>query len=381
MYNKVRMMIASRIPIFKSEDMFELLCERIAKLERSEMELKSAAVVLDENQRLISALMNDLPGMVFRCRNNRARTMEFVSDGCRSLTGLSAVELTDGKGGSYGRLIHRKDRESVVREINSAVALKKPFRLIYRIVAAGGLEKWVWEHGHAVYDLNDKPLVLEGFITDITDYKNAELKLKQKTGELEKAMRGTIQAISRMVEMRDAYTAGHEARVAELATRIATELKLSGREIEGVRTAGLIHDIGKINIPVEILNKPGMLNPLELLFVKEHAQSGYEILRGIEFPWPIADIVRQHHERMDGSGYPRGLRDEEILFAARIIAVADVVEAMASDRPYRPALGLDAAIAEISKHRGRLYEADAVTACLWVLKDQELPFTNGGLAK
>jgi putative nucleotidyltransferase with HDIG domain/PAS domain S-box-containing protein len=372
------MMIASRIPVLKGKDKLELLYERIVDLEKSEMELKSAAVVLDENQRLISALMNDLPGMVFRCRNNRARNMEFVSDGCHSLTGLSTVELMDG---SYGRLIHKDDRESVLQKINNAVALKKPFRLVYRIVAAGGLEKWVWEHGHAIYDPNDEPRILEGFIMDITDYKNAELKLKQKTGELEKAMKGTIQAISRMVEMRDAYTAGHEARVAELATKIAMELKLSGQEIEGIRTAGLIHDIGKINVPVEILNKPGILNPLELLFVKEHAQSGYEILRGIEFPWPIADIVRQHHERMDGSGYPRGLRNEEILFAARIIAVADVVEAMASDRPYRPALGLEAAIDEISKQRGRLYEADAVAACLQVLKDQDLPFTNGGPAK
>jgi len=197
-------------------------------------------------------------------------------------------------------------------------------------------------------------------------YKKSEEKLQQTLDKLRKAMGGIIDAIALTVESRDPYTAGHQRRVADLARAIATEMGLLEDQIDGIRIAGLIHDLGKMSVPGEILNRPGLLNELEFKMIKFHAQIGYDILKGIDFPWPVARIALAHHERIDGSGYPNGLKGEEILLEARILAVADVVEAMSSHRPYRPALGIDDALDEISKNRGILYDPDVVDACLRV---------------
>ena len=182
--------------------------------------------------------------------------------------------------------------------------------------------------------------------------------------KLRRIMEGFIETISLTVEKRDPYTAGHQKRVALLAWEIAKEMGLPREEIEAVRMAGIVHDLGKIYVPAEILNKPGRLQDLEFALIKTHPQVGYDILKAIDFPWPLAEIVRQHHERLNGSGYPLGLKDEDILPAAKILAVADVVEAMASHRPYRPALSVEEALAEIEKNRGVLYDPAAVDACL-----------------
>lgn len=198
---------------------------------------------------------------------------------------------------------------------------------------------------------------------------------REKTMErLQKSMEGTIQAVASTVEMRDPYTAGHQRRVAQLATAIATELGLPEDEVKAIRMTGTVHDIGKIYIPAEILNRPGRLTPVELTLVRSHAQVGYEILKDVELTWPVAEMVRQHHERLDGSGYPRGLKGDEIARGARILAVADVVEAMASHRPYRPGLGLERAINEISTNRGTLFDPAAVDACLALLRENRLNF-------
>jgi putative nucleotidyltransferase with HDIG domain len=170
--------------------------------------------------------------------------------------------------------------------------------------------------------------------------------------------------------MKDPYTAGHQVRVAKLARAIASELGMSDEQVEAIRTASLLHDIGKIIVPPEILNKPGKLSALERSFVEVHAQASYEILKSIEFEFPIAEIILQHHERLDGTGYPRGLSGDSILKEARILTVADVVEAMASHRPYRPALPLETALEEIVSHRGTLYDAEAVDACLRLFADK-----------
>jgi putative nucleotidyltransferase with HDIG domain len=174
----------------------------------------------------------------------------------------------------------------------------------------------------------------------------------------------TIQVLISVVETRDPYTAGHQKRVANLARAIATEMGLSPEKIEGVRMAGFIHDIGKISIPAEILSKPTKLSKIEYVLIQEHSRSGYEILKDVESPWPLAQIVYQHHERMDGSGYPQNMKGEEIIMEARIIAVADVVESMASHRPYRPALGIDTALEEIKNNKGTLYDDAVADACL-----------------
>jgi len=203
---------------------------------------------------------------------------------------------------------------------------------------------------------------------DITDRKEAERQIEDGARKLHDMMDGSIRAISAALEMRDPYTAGHERRVADLAHAIGAEMGLTANTLEGIRIAGYLHDIGKIAVPSEILNKPGRLNTYELGIIKAHPQIGYDILTQISFVWPVAQATLQHHERLDGSGYPGGLRADQIIPEARILAVADVVEAMSSHRPYRPALGRECAIQEVRQKKETLYDPQAVEACIRVLE-------------
>lgn len=200
--------------------------------------------------------------------------------------------------------------------------------------------------------------------------EQAEAELKESFGKLKKALNGTVHALSEILMRRDPYTAGHQMRVAKLACAIALEMGLSEDRIEGIRISGLLHDIGKISVPSDILSRPGQMTNLETDIIETHVQVGYEILRAIEFPWPVLDAVLQHQERLDGSGYPTGLSGDKIILEARILAVADVVEAMSSHRPYRPTLGMDVALAEISDNRGVRYDPDVVDACLRLINDK-----------
>lgn len=205
---------------------------------------------------------------------------------------------------------------------------------------------------------------------DITDRKLAELESAHHATRIQGTFMQTVGLISTLGEMRDAYTAGHERRVAELSHAIGVEMGLEDRQLEGLKVGGFLHDVGNMNIPGEILSKPGRLSPVEMRMVQSHTRAGYEILKNVDFPWPVAQVALQHHERMDGSGYPDGLKGEQILLDARVVAVADVVEAMASHRPYRPALGMDAALAEIENGRGTLYDAGVVDACLRLVREK-----------
>jgi putative nucleotidyltransferase with HDIG domain len=209
---------------------------------------------------------------------------------------------------------------------------------------------------------------------DIVRRESAEAEVQSTLDKLRSAMGGIVQAMALTVERRDPYTAGHQRRVSDLARGVAAEMALSAHQIDGIRMAGLIHDLGKICVPVEILSKPGQLSEIEHTLIKDHPQVGYEILKEIEFPWPVAQIVLQHHERIDGSGYPAGLCGEDILVEARTLAVADVVEAMASHRPYRPTLGRDMALEEISQNKGVLYDPDVVDACMKLLQEKDFQF-------
>jgi PAS domain S-box-containing protein/putative nucleotidyltransferase with HDIG domain len=211
-----------------------------------------------------------------------------------------------------------------------------------------------------------------GVFTDITERKRAEEQLRLSHDRLQEALNQTIMALSAAVETRDPYTAGHQRGVAELAVDIAQEMGLPKDQTSGIRIAGLVHDIGKIQIPAEILSKPTRLTEPEWSMVKAHPRTGYEILRTVEFPWPVSQIVLQHHERLDGSGYPDGLSDDDILLEARILAVADVVEAMASHRPYRPAHTLEETMEEIRSHKATLYDPEVVDACLRLHAEKRL---------
>ncbi len=229
---------------------------------------------------------------------------------------------------------------------------------------------------HAPYT-NEERRLLQTVAADIAgsiDSANRYENIKQKHTELQKAIDGIIHAISLVVESRDPYTAGHQRRVAELAKAIAEEMRLSEWQVMGVYITGLLHDVGKVAVPTEILSKPGKINQNEFNMIKNHSKIGYDILQRIEFPWPVTQAILQHHERMNGTGYPAGLSGDEIIIEARIIGVADVVEAMSSHRPYRPALGLDSALDEIGRGSGIVYDADVVDACLSLLKKNEPEF-------
>ena len=195
-------------------------------------------------------------------------------------------------------------------------------------------------------------------------------ELQETLQKLRKAMEGIVQAMAMTVETRDPYTAGHQRRVADLACAIAKEMALSENQIYGIKMTGDIHDLGKISIPAEILAKPTRLTETEFALIKSHPKAGYDILKDIEFPWPVAEMVVQHHEKIDGSGYPQGLSGKEILPEAKILTVADVVEAMASHRPYRPALGIDIALDEISKNRAVAYDLAVADACLKLFEEK-----------
>ncbi len=226
---------------------------------------------------------------------------------------------------------------------------------------------WASLNIRTLHDESGRPLYHEGIVEDITERKKSVENLRQ-------ALVATVQAMATAVETRDPYTAGHQRRVADLTCMIARELELPSEQIEGIRLASSIHDIGKIAVPSEILSKPTQISDIEYKLLKTHAQIGYEILKDIEFPWPIARIVHEHHERLDGSGYPRGLTGDELLIDSQILAVADVVEAIASYRPYRPAVGIEKALDEVNGGKGVLYNRDAVAACLKIFQEKGYKF-------
>ena len=219
-------------------------------------------------------------------------------------------------------------------------------------------------------DTSGAVIGIVGISRDITEKKKTEIELQQRLTQLQSAWKQTVRILSDAVEVKDAYTAGHQKRVAILAVAIGQELGLSQDALTGLEMAALIHDIGKLRVPGELLSKPGKLIAAEFELIKTHSEAGREILQGADLPWDIAEIIFQHHERFDGSGYPRGLKGNQILLEAKIIAVADVVEAMSAHRPYRPALGIDAALNEIEHKRGQLYDPAVADACLSLYEEK-----------
>ena len=216
-----------------------------------------------------------------------------------------------------------------------------------------------------VFDSENRIVATMAIIYDISEKMKMEADLKESLGKTNRLLDETVHALSSAVEMRDPYTAGHQQRVAQLACALAGEIGgIAAERLNGIWTGAILHDIGKIYVPAEILTRPGHLSEIEFELIKGHAEVGYEILKGIEFQWPVPLFVRQHHERLDGSGYPAGLKGDDILFEAQILGVADVVEAMSSHRPYRPGKGIESALEEITRVRGTAYDSSVVDACL-----------------
>ena len=293
----------------------------------------------------------------------------FVNPAAADLLGYSPEELV----GQHWTAIVPSDQHPSVQAAHERRMLGEADRYELQLVRQDGTLVPVLVSG--------SPRIEEGrfagtltVFTDITEHKQVEEELQQSLERLRRTFDETVQALASAIRTRNPYMAGHQQRVTQLACAIAREMGLPEEQIEGIRVAGLIHDIGKISVPIEILSNPDGISDLEYGIIKAHPQIGYDILKAVEFPWPVAEIVLQHNERLDGSGYPQGLSGDEILLEARIIGVADVVDAMSSHQPYRAARGLDKALEEISQNRGVLYDPGVVGACLKLFKQKEFKF-------
>ncbi len=332
--------------------------------ERKKMEQQ-----LEESRRHFETLFNFVADPVVIV-SGKGKLLE-VTDRVQEITGFKKEELV-GKSFMKVKILTVKSKAIAIKNLAKRMMGMKIAPYEVEVLTKDG-KKMPYEINAARIDYRGKPADMVVF-RDITERKKIQEELQGTLKKLRGALGATIQAMALTVETRDAYTAGHQRRVTNLARAIATEMKLSKDQIDGIRTAGTIHDLGKIGVPAEILNKPVRLTDIEFNLIKIHPLVGYNILKQIEFPWPVAEIVLQHHERINGSGYPRGLSDGNILLEAKILGVADVVEAMASHRPYRPALGIDKALEEISQNKGVLYDPQVVDTCLKVFRKKRFKF-------
>ena len=353
----------------------DIIQEKESIIQRTSQDLAKKSIYLDH---ILHSSMDN--GIIAIDLNHQ---VTYCNPGAENILGVKAATVV----GQDIRHVHGNDKRLLSKVENVIGAIRNGEQVSFVIDRLqDGIKQYIRASASGIRDYGGD---LQGFflmIRDITTQQQAEEELKkahelleqrvaERTSELSKAMQGAVEAMALTVEMRDPYTSGHQRRVADLAAAIAMELELDNEKIEGVYMAGIIHDIGKIRVPSGILCLPGRLSAAEFGIIKPHPTVGYDILKGIEFPWPIAKIVLQHHERLDGSGYPQGLTGDQILIKAKILAVADVVEAMSSHRPYRPALGIECALEEVTKNRGIIYDAAAVDACvhLFTKKNYQLP--------
>ena len=297
----------------------------------------------------------------------------YVSPIVRDMLGYTPEEIL-GKRAIFD-LMPLKEASQMSKLFTAAVTARKPFRLLRNMHRhKDGHQVLIETSGVPFFDRSGNLRGYRGVHRDITGGQDEDQLTKEMMRKLERVVEGTIQTIAVTVEMRDRQAAGHQQRVARLCRAIAIEMAFSYERIQMIRVAGLLHDLGKIFVPVEILNKPGDLTEDERGVIRSHPKAAYDVLKNVEFPWPIADIVLQHHERMNGSGYPSGLKGEEILLEARVLGVADVVEAMSSPRSYRQARDLDTTLREIAKNKGVLYDSNVVDACLTIFLDRGFKF-------
>ena len=322
---------------------------------------------LIESEKFAQALMNSAGTGIYIVQHGKFR---YINPLFQELTGYSEKELLGKDSLSF---VHPEDREEVKRKaIENLKGQRSRYPYEYRFIKKNRDTMWILERVTSTMYQGEQATV--GSFMDVTERKLAEEELKRGMKMLRQAMEGAVQAMALIVESRDPYTAGHQRRVTKLACAIAAELGCSESYIDGIRMAASTHDIGKIYVPAEILSKPGQLADIECGLIKAHPQKGYDVLKEIIFPYPIAQIVFQHHERLDGSGYPAGLMGDDILFEAKILGVADVVEAMASHRPYRPALGIHKAMMEITENKRILYEPQIVDACFKLFTQKKFKF-------
>lgn len=334
-------------------------------LYKFEMEMK-----LKNRERWLTTILQSVgDGVVATSKDGH---VTFMNPFAEDLTGWKQEEALNKPINSIFQLKNEKSQKAFeipTEQILGGDKYKLPGEVI--LLSKGGKQTHVHQNATPIRDETGDISGIVIAFSDITRSKLAEEELKKSWEKQKRAMEGTVQAMAFTIETRDPYTAGHQRRVTLLASAIAKEMGLSESEMEGVRLAGGLHDIGKIYVPAEILAKPGKITEVEYNIIKTHPQVGYDILKPIEFPWPIAEFVLQHHERMNGTGYPAGLTGDQIHMEARILAVADVIEAMATHRPYRAALSIEEALDEIEENQDRLYDSQVVEACLRLFKEKE----------
>jgi len=340
-----------------------------ASLVQDVTERKRAEDALRDSEELHRRLVAAIPDMIIR--TDLAGNIVFANEIAMRLSGFPGVEGLVGR--NVFSFVAPEDLEKAVR--TSKVMFEKkigPQEIGLVFKGRPGVKFEI--DGAVLRDQGGAPYGVVYLCRDITERKQAESSLREGLIKLRTTLKASIDALASAIEMRDPYTAGHQERVTRLARAIALEMGLDKERVEAIEIAGVIHDIGKLYVPAEILSKPTKLSDLEYSMIKMHAQVGYTILSKIDFPWPIAQIVHQHHEAINGSGYPQGLAGKDILLEAKILCVADVVEAMSSHRPYRPALGIQAALAEITQKRGILYDREVVDACLKLFREKNFKF-------
>lgn len=328
---------------------------------------------LKDRERWLSTILKSIGDGVIATNKNGAIT--FMNPLAETLTGWKMNQALDRTLGDVFKVMNQKPGKMQTISVKNILKGEESALSDESIlVSKNGRKTPIDPRLEPIKDENGNVTGAVLAFTDITARKMAEDELKRSFALQKTAMEGTVRAIAYTIETRDPYTAGHQRRVTKLACTIGEEMGLSKNQIEGLRMSGELHDIGKIHVPAEILSKPGQISDAEYTIIKTHAQVGHDILKTIEFPWPIAKIVLQHHERINGSGYPYGLKGEEILLEAKILAVADVLEAMATHRPYRPALTVEESLEEISNNRGILYDPEVVDICLKLFKEKKFKF-------
>jgi PAS domain S-box-containing protein len=372
--------IAKTSPLYQQERLMGgiLLVEDITERKKAEAELK-------ESQRRLADTIESLPDATMVI--DREGKVLYWNREMVEMTGFLASDMV-GKGDYEYALPFYCMRRPIlidmivdphVRFDTQYSYVHKEGKVLYTETKTGklkGKERILWGRATPLFNTRGQIVGAIESVRDITDRKEAEDDLKRSHERLEAIFSGTVSALAVTTEKRDQYTAGHQHRVAMLACAIAKEMGLSAKMIDDIKIAGTLHDIGKLYVPLDILSQTGKLTEIEQLFVKTHPAAGYDIVKSIPFDGPIAEIILEHHERLDGSGYPQGLAGDKILLEAKVLSVADVVEAMASHRPYRPALGIDKALEEIQSNSGRLYDENVVNACVRVIKNNKFEFST-----
>lgn len=324
---------------------------------------KQLTAEIDRNRYAYLKIAHGARAMIWRAEPGTHRFIS-ISENCHDITGYTQSEWL--KIGFWQDHLHPDDKEKTIYDGKKLTTKQIDHVLEYRMLKADGSETWVSDSISLVKE-GDRVIELVGVMVDVTALMHARHESAITAARLKTAYRQTLQAIAYTIEKRDPYTSGHMNAVANLASKIASRLTLSPEIIDGLVLGASIHDIGKIYLPAEILNRPGKLSKEEFELIKTHAAVGYEIVKDIDVPWPVAEMVRSHHERLDGTGYPDGLKGDQISIETRIISVADVVEAFSAHRPYRPAKKLDEARAYIIENSGTLFDPKVVAACVDII--------------